>query len=160
MGAGLYQPQSKPLSVPLNPSRPSMGAGGAAAPQLFSALFFPISSVQWFFGVFTSVCSHHHYLIPEHPIPQKKPCPHQQSCPPSPCQQEPTLCVCGAGYCGRFPSVESHPVCASVSAFLTEHRVRQASSKRCKHSREVHRLGEAGVCYGLMLCPAWLERCV
>lgn len=33
-----------------------------------------------------------------------------------------SLCVCGCGCSGRFASVESHPVCPSVSASLTERR--------------------------------------
>ena len=70
-----------------------------------------------------------------HHLSQKKSCPHQQS-PPSPPlapdNQEPTLCVCGSACSGRFPSVESHPVCPSVSASLTEHcivRVRPRGSE-------------------------------
>ena len=56
-------------------------------------------------------------LIPEYSITLKE--------APSPSAvtlllPEPTLCVCGSACSGRLPSVESHPVCPSVSAPLTE----------------------------------------
>ena len=58
--------------------------------------------------------------------PQKETHPHEQSPSipsPAPDHQEPTLCVSGSARSARFLSVESHPVCPSVSASLTEHRV-------------------------------------
>ena len=49
---------------------------------------------------------------------------------PSAESQEPT--VCESVYSGRFPSAESHSVCLSVSALLTEHRVLRV----CPHGSE------------------------
>ena len=42
---------------------------------------------------------------------------------PSPWQPWSLISVCGSASSGRFPSMESHPVCPSVSVSLTEDRV-------------------------------------
>ena len=43
--------------------------------------------------------------------------------PPVPGNHEPTSCLCGFACSGRFPSMQSHTVCPSVSASLSEHHV-------------------------------------
>lgn len=43
--------------------------------------------------------------------------------PPVPGNHEPTSCLCGFAYSGRFPSMKSHTMCPSVSASLSEHHV-------------------------------------
>ena len=73
------------------------------------------------FGIFMELCYHH--LAP---YPQRKHIPLSShpilSHPPPRNNQEFTLGVCGCTCSGRFPSVESHTVCPSVSASLTERR--------------------------------------
>ena len=90
-------------------------------------------TIQYVFSMYTMLCYHHHCSVPEFSIPEKKPCPHQQSPPlppPQPLTTRNPLCVCGSACSGRFPSVESHPVCPSVSASLTEHCVLRVVSVR------------------------------
>ena len=65
------------------------------------------------FYTFTRLSNHHLYLTSEHFItPKGNPVPS-----PAPDNHEPTPCVCGFACPGRFPSVESHTVCLSVSGF-------------------------------------------
>ena len=54
--------------------------------------------------------------------PKRKPHP-MSSHTPLPGQPGTHFCICGSAWSGRFPSVESHPVCPSVSASLTKHLV-------------------------------------
>ena len=53
---------------------------------------------------------------------QKKPFSMSSHCP-SPWQPWTPSSVCGSACSVRFPSMDSHPVCPSVSVSLTEHRV-------------------------------------
>ena len=70
------------------------------------------------FSTFPQLCHNHLYPVPEHSITPKEACPHQSHPPsPAPGNQVSTLCVCGSACSGRFPSVESHTVCPSVSGF-------------------------------------------
>ena len=72
--------------------------------------------------LYIQLCDHQLYPIPEHSITSKgKLTPWAFT--PLPWQPGTHSCVCGSACPGRFPSVESQPVCPSVSASLTEHLV-------------------------------------
>ena len=94
-------------------------------------------TIEYVFSMYTMLCYHYHCSVPEFSIPEKKPCPHQQSPPlppPQPLTTRNPLCVCGSACSGCFPSVESHPVCPSVSASLTERRVSASRRHDVSHS--------------------------
>ena len=106
------------------------------------------------------MCDYH--LIPEHSTTPKG-----SSLPPSPVTPLPPphqplttrnpLFVSGYACSGHFPSMESHTVCPSVSASLTEHRGLQVHPRGASL---LFRLSDALVCGGTTWCLSIIRRWV
>ena len=76
-----------------------------------------------YYSIFTELCNHYVSLTLEHSItPERSPVPITVTPPPQFLTTRNPLSPCRCACSGRFPSMESHTVCPSVSASLTEHR--------------------------------------
>ena len=76
-----------------------------------------------FFSAFIKLCNHHLQFQNIPSLQKKAPSPSAVTPPPPQPLTIRNHSVYGSVCSGRFPSVESHPVCPSVSTSFTEHHV-------------------------------------
>ena len=112
--------------------------------------------IQWLYYIHRVVQPSPQSILEHFDHPRRKPVPMSSdppSLPPAPDHQGPTLCVCGSACSARFPPVESHRVCPSVSAPLTERRVLRVRLRgsECQGFSPLH---------GRVILPGWRDTCV